>query len=87
MQAEVTHGIRTRGIGLWGGEMNTVKITIEVEVPDNATQAAVDDTGQPWSFCGNAEIFDCDSFGQIWTGKNCTQCRVINWRETLTEVK
>jgi hypothetical protein len=48
MQAEVTHGTRTRGSGFWGGEMKTVKITIEVEVPDNATQAAVDDTGQPW---------------------------------------
>lgn len=68
-------------------KMKTVKITIEVEVPDDASQAAVDDIGQPWSFGGNAEIFDCDSFGQIWTGKNCTQCRVINWRETLTEVK
>lgn len=69
------------------GVMKTVKITIEVEVPDNASQAAVDDKGQPWSFSGDAEIFDCDSFGQLWTGKNCTECRVINWRETLTEVE
>jgi hypothetical protein len=71
--------------------MKTVKILIEVEVPDNAKQVAVDENGEVWSYeyknvrpNGKA-----DSGLGIWrsTGHGTERCRVLNWTETLTEVK
>jgi hypothetical protein len=89
MQAEVTHGIRTRGFGFWGGEMKTVKITIEVEVHDWATHVAVDG-------CGSIFEYDCEpvplQMSPDWdivdeSALSAQCCTIVNWSETLTEVK
>jgi hypothetical protein len=85
MPAEVTHGTRTRGFGFWGGEMKTVKITIEVEVSDNLGFVTVDENGLPCGHPTKPELgITC------WNGEPFgfyNRLKVINWRETLTEVK
>jgi hypothetical protein len=67
--------------------MKTVKITIEVEVPDDASHAAVDMNGLAsyrlgYDYC-NEPI--PKSKNVKWNTLH--HAKVINWRETLTEVK
>jgi hypothetical protein len=72
--------------------MKTVKILIEVEVSDNAKQVAVDENGEVWS-TQNKKMRPNGKDGLglgIWyaVGSSVSErCRVLNWKETLTEVK
>jgi hypothetical protein len=70
--------------------MKTVKILIEVEVPDNAKQVTVDENGEVWSYeYGTVNQSGKDDAGLgIWraSGSGCKRCRVSNWKETLTEL-
>jgi hypothetical protein len=69
--------------------MKTVKITIEVEVPDDAKCVAVDEGGRISAFRSGiryVEQNDTISSG-FWIGNFYERCRVANWRETITEVK
>jgi hypothetical protein len=66
--------------------MKAVKITIEVEVPDDASYAAVDMNGLVSYRLG----YNCnEQMPQPMNAKWNTfhHAKVINWRETLTEVK
>lgn len=66
--------------------MKTVKIMIEVEVPDDASHVAVDMNGLTSYRLGddwNEEM--PASMNATWTTRH--HAKVINWRETLTEVK
>lgn len=75
--------------------MKTVEITIRVEVPDSATNVAVDETGVP--VCDDRPMTQSESEGLdypggfgSWSGYTAGRdwmLRVVNWRETLTEVK
>jgi hypothetical protein len=72
--------------------MKTVKILIEVEVPDNAKQVAVDENGEVWSASSEPifpEGFDDSGLGVLksFSGRVHKRCRVLNWTETLKEVK
>jgi hypothetical protein len=91
MQAEVTHGIRTRGYGFWGGEMKTVKITIEVEVPLGCTHVAIDSNGDIYAYFEKPNLYvptpTCSSGVACWYSSKDKKLLPINWRETLTEVK
>lgn len=69
-------------------KMKRVKITIEVDVPDDAKCVAVDEGGRISAFRAqvrSVEQRDVISSG-FWTGNFAGKCRVTNWRETLTEV-
>lgn len=77
-------------------ETKTVKIVIEVEVPVEATYVAIDDTGAIVYTCGGHLTCSGDqmtpfdvSNENIWvSSRNDIKFgEVINWRETLTEVK
>jgi hypothetical protein len=86
MQAEVTHGIRIRGFGFWGGEMKTVKITIEVEVPDGTKSVTMNESGEVFAHKVNPELMQLISEG-LWVSEGCEKVAIVNWSETLTEVK
>jgi hypothetical protein len=64
-------------------EMKTVKIMIEVEVPKEATHAAVDKHGMVSYRLSNEEYPIHTSIK--WNTYHLA--KVANWRETLTEVK
>jgi hypothetical protein len=75
-----------------GGEvMKIVTIPIKVEVSDNAKQVAVDENGEVWSHeYKNMRPNGKDDSGLgIWraTGPGSERCRVLNWEDTLIEVK
>lgn len=66
--------------------MKTVKIMIEIKVSDKAKYAAIDSNGTPYGYSDKPERGTC-----IWDEDTqvliCEKCEIINWRETLTEVK
>jgi hypothetical protein len=69
-----------------GGYMKIVKITIEVEVPDDASHVAVDMNGLASYRRGddwNEKM--PESMNVKWNTLH--HAKVSNWRETLTEVK
>jgi hypothetical protein len=87
MQAEVTHGIRIRGFGFWGGEMmKIVTIPIKVEIPDDTRSVTVNESGEVFSHKTNPERLELISEG-LWVSEGCEKVAIVNWRETLTEVK
>jgi hypothetical protein len=72
--------------------MKIVTIPIKVEVPNNAKQVAVDENGEVWS-TQNKKMRPNGKDGSglgIWyaVGSSVSErCRVLNWKETLTEVE
>lgn len=66
--------------------MKTVTIPIEVEVPDDASHAAVDINGLvSYRIDDKWGEEDPKPMNAKWNTRH--HARVINWRETLTEVK
>jgi hypothetical protein len=66
--------------------MKIVKITIEVEVPDDASHVAVDMSGlASYRLGGDWNEKMPESMNVKWNTYH--HAKVINWRETLTEVK
>jgi len=67
-------------------EMKTVKIMIEVEVPEGTTHVAVDKNGVVSYNIGNESDRKYPQAIEVhWSTHHLA--RVANWRETLTEVK
>ena len=66
--------------------MKRVKIEIEVEVPDGYKWVAVDSDGEITATDAEPVVSQHGSYWEKSPGDNNTQCRIINWRETLTEV-
>jgi hypothetical protein len=66
--------------------MKTVKITIEVEVPDNAKLVTVDSSGEVYAHFTNA-VYSRDDGFWVSSDRSINNLLCSNWRETLTEVK
>ena len=72
--------------------MKTVKITIEVKVPNRTKFVAVDKNGYVYAYSSvkpvafsNESVWDID--GGIEESKNFSKREVYNWRDTLTKVE
>lgn len=67
--------------------MKTVTIQIEIEVPDDATHAAVDSNGEPYWYEEDPVLsHHCDIWDTTYPSQDNGIVSVINWRDTLTEV-
>jgi hypothetical protein len=67
-------------------KMKTVKITIEVEVPDRTKSVTVNESGEVFAHKVNPELLQLISEG-LWVSEGGEKVAIANWRETLTEVK
>jgi hypothetical protein len=67
--------------------MKKVKITIEVEVKDEAKFVAVESDGTVYSFGEFPHPSLHGSYFEVEDDVFCESARVSNWRETITEVE
>jgi len=70
--------------------MKIVTIPIEVEVPDNAKQVAIDENGSVWVSYDEQMYTEKNYVGDgFWITEDgkVSELRVLNWKETLTEVE
>jgi hypothetical protein len=68
-------------------DMKKVKITIEVEVKDEAKFVAIESDGTVYSFGEFPHPSLHGSYFEVEDDVFCESARVSNWRETITEVE